>query len=221
VTNLRWILLLAALLPAQRSGAVVVYDNTAADTGFGATFTTEPSTELGDQILLDGTERLAQTASVFFFNSVDIAGMFDATLRFYEVASPVGPQIGGSFTVNDIAIDGLGEAFIDFTLGGLLLPDEVIFTLSVDQPMGLDVGLTVFDPPAIGSSDEAFFIEHDGVSFNQVTFGPIPPGPPSNLYFKLDATAIPEAITWPIASVVLEFAGLFQWFKSRRRVTTD
>jgi hypothetical protein len=217
MTRLQWALLLVVFVPAPRSDAAFVYDNTTNDSLFALTYSSTSSTELGDQITLAGTERLAQKASVLFYNAIDGPGMFDATLRVYEVGSPVGTQIGGSFMINDIAIGSTGFALVDFSLGGLLLPDEVIFTLSVDQPMGLDVGLNVFDPPTIGSSSDTFFIANDGVSFNQETFGG---SAPDNLYFSLDATAIPESAPWPLAAACLMLGALWrmrQWFQIAAR----
>jgi hypothetical protein len=205
--KLRLIVMLAVWLTACRVEAVLVYDNTTTDTLNTLLYSTGPFSEIGDEISLDGTERLAQQASVLFFNNGMGSGMFDSTLRFYNVGSPVGTQIGGDFTVENIMFDVNNFALVDFTLGGLILPDDVIFTLAVDQSSPLDVGLATFSPPTIGSSDDTFFIVNSG-GFTQGTFDD--PAVPDNFYFSLDATAIPESAPWPLAVVCLVLGAVWR-----------
>jgi hypothetical protein len=69
---------------AARAEAVLVYSNTTTDTFNTLLYSTGPFTEIGDQITLAGTERLAQSAQVLFFSVGSASGTFDATLRLYE-----------------------------------------------------------------------------------------------------------------------------------------
>jgi hypothetical protein len=45
---------------------------------------------------------------------------------------------------------------VDFALGGVIVPDNLIFTVSVVQMLpDVGVGLATFSPPTVGSSDSA------------------------------------------------------------------
>src|SRR5262245_39566358 len=84
------------------AAGAVVYSNTTTDTLNTIAYAANGFVELGDQVQLAGTERNATLATVQFFN-FGSAGTFDATLRLFEVGSPVGSQIGGNVLVSGIA----------------------------------------------------------------------------------------------------------------------
>jgi hypothetical protein len=204
------IVLWSLLASGSVQAASVVYSDTTTDTGGTVFFSTGPYTQIGDQIALAGTDRLAASATVQLFNNSDVTGTFDAMLRFFSVGSPVGAQLGNAFTLTGIPIANLSTA--TFTFGSLnaLVPDNLIFTVAVSNvSAGLDLGLTMFDPPTVGSSDPTFFIVNDGTSFSTAsTLGAFP----DNFYFSLTAnpnvSPIPEPATWVLASAGLAFAGL-------------
>jgi hypothetical protein len=202
-----WSLLAAGGVQA----ASVTYSDTTTDTGGTVFFSTGPYTQIGDQVTLAGTDRLAASATVQLFNNADLSGTFDAMLRFFAVGSPVGAQLGGAFTLTGIPIANLSTATLTFgSLNSLLVPDNLIFTVAVSNvSAGLDLGLTMFDPPTVGSSDPTFFIVNDGSSFSTAsTLGAFP----DNFYFSLTAnpnlSPIPEPATWILASAGLALAGL-------------
>ena len=211
---------LLGLLAAATLPAASIYLNSTNDTSNAFLYSFGPFTELGDQILLGGTDRQAQSATVQFFdNGSD--GTFDATLRFFNVGSPVGLQIGGSFTVTGISIVSGDVATVTFPdLGSLVIPDSVIFMVSVGNlsTPDLDLGLSQFNPATLGSSDPAFFITNDGSSFAQTSSGTST----DNFFFTLDATSpvagVPEPDTGFMAAVGLALAGIgklaYSWRKA-------
>lgn len=182
---------LLALLAAPLAPAGVIYDNSANDIG-QSFFWSSGWDELGDQITLGGTDRSVTSAQLQLFN-LGAAGTFDATLRFYNVGSPVGSGLG-EFTLTTLAAPDFsttGGVFnLTFSTGGVTLPDDVIFTLAVfNQSSGVDLGLNLFDPPVFGSSDSGFAIRRQGTSFS------LESGADLNYYLVLDASsgaAVPE-----------------------------
>ena len=196
-------LALLALTPAY---AVTVYNNTVTDNGGTLSYSLNNSTQLGDRILLSGTERYATLATVQFFNSGP-AGSFDAALRLFNIGSPVGSQLGSTYTVTGIAAPETDVLNVTFTIPSLLVPNELIFTIEVANQSGVNIfGLDMFEPPFVGSSDNTFGIGFDGSSFNLVSTQS------ENVFFALDASATsPEPSTLVLAAA----AGLFL---VRRRV---
>lgn len=182
---------LLLLLAAPLAPAAQIYVNSANDIG-QSIFWSSGWDELGDQITLAGTERSVTSAELQLFN-LGSAGTFDATLRFYNVGSPVGSGLG-EFTLTSLAAPDLtltGGVFnLLFSLGGVTLPDDVIFTLEVFNPSnGVDLGLNLFDPPVLGSSDSGFAIRRQGSSFS------LEAGADLNYYLVLDADSgagVPE-----------------------------
>ena len=173
--------------------ATIVFGNTANDTGNTFFYSANGASELGDQIHLGGTDRSATTAEVQFFNQGS-AGTFDAILRLYQVGSPVGAQLGGSFSVTGIATAGGDVLNVTFNSLNLVVPDDLIFTVALNNvSSGVDLGLDMFEPPTIGSSDNTFMIAKQGSSFTQLgTCGQPQPTPCVNTFFELDATTVPE-----------------------------
>ena len=177
---------LALLLSVHAFGDSIVYQNTTTDSGttllYGGLYT-----QIGDQIQLAGTERSATQATVEFDN-IGGAGLFDATLRLFDVGSPVGSQLGSDFLLAGLTAPATSIFTVNFGLGGLLVPDDLIFTVEVaNQSAGVNVrGLTLFDPPTVGTSDSSFAIIYNG-SYIQG-------GTTSNVFFELQAVPEPASL---------------------------
>lgn len=210
-------MLLAGLVAATALQAAPVYDNTATDTFDTVVYSASSLTEIGDQIHLAGTERIGNKASVQFFN-LGAAGTFNATLNLYSVVAN-SPNVGGllqSFASINNAISGSSTSEVVWALGGLVLLDDLIFTVTIDSSSaGVDLGLTVFDPPTVGSSDSSFLIIRGNSGFAHGVTG----NGHDNIYFLLDASspnAVPEPGTG--GAVILAMLSLFA-IQARRRVS--
>jgi hypothetical protein len=178
---------LAALFAAEAS-AGVVYSNTLTDTLDTVFFSVGPYSGLGDQVLLAPGDRFATGANVQFFNNGE-DGTFDAILRLYQVGSPVGAQIGSDFTVAGISAPALGVFNVAFDTANTVVPDELIFLVYLtNATAGLDLGLNMFEPPTVGSSDNTFMLRDAG-GFAQLGTNA------ENVYFELDAST-PEPGTF-------------------------
>jgi hypothetical protein len=202
--RLRLTLLLATLLFGTSAFGAIVYNNITTDTGDTLIYTANGFTQIGDQIALAGTQRLATLAEVQFFNDGTNSGTFDATLRLFNVGSPVGSQIGPNFVMTGIAVGAGSTVNVDFTLPSLLVPSSLIFTAAVaNASSGVDIlGLDMFEPPTIGSSDNTFAIANNGGSFIKTST------PNENVYFQLQAingtvTTTPEPATFALLSISL------------------
>jgi hypothetical protein len=193
------------LLAAAALQAAPVYDNTTTDTLGTVVYSSGPYSEIGDQIHLGGTDRLGNSATAQFYN-LGVDGTFDATLNFYSVvdsASGVGGLLG-SFVASGIALLGGNVGEVSWLLNGLNLPDDLIFTVTLGNlSQGVDLGLTVFDPPTIGTSSGSFLIVNGGSGFAQASTG----SGTDNIYFRLDASD-PNAIPEPGTGGLLILAAL-------------
>jgi hypothetical protein len=161
--------------------ATTVYSNTATDTLNTSFFSSGPYLGLGDQILLAPGDRLTTDATVQFFNNGS-SGTFDAILRLYQVGSPVGAQIGTDFLATGISAPSLGVFNVVFDTGSTLVPDELVFVVFLSNvSSGVDLGLNMFEPPTIGSSDNTFAMANGG-SFTQLLTQN------ENVFFELNAS---------------------------------
>ena len=126
-----------------------------------------------------------------FFNRGTAAGTFSAIMQLYQDGSPAGATIGSPVQVNGLAIARNGFLVVDFALPELLVPNTVVFGVSVSNLVGaLDLGLNAYrgpggsnGAPAIGTSNLAEVFT--GTSLSR--------GPTSatvgNLYFRARANA--------------------------------
>jgi hypothetical protein len=122
--------------------------------------------------------------------------------------------------VNGISITGLdlndpasGLATVIFPDLNVAVPDDLIFALSVSNIStgSADLGVELYDPPTIGSSDNGLYISAVGSTFSNVRvqtpgFG--------NLNFSLTAT--PEPATLSIIAAGLAVLALASRRKLRR-----
>jgi hypothetical protein len=188
--------------------ASVVYDNTTSDTGFSI-FYSEGYTQIGDQLQLTTSAPVSSLDAQFFNDGLDAT--LDATLAFYNVGSPVGSQIGGSFTVSDISIASNTSQTVTFAdFGGLSVPADVIVALSVQKVSGGgDIGVNFFDPPTVGASDNTFFIANDGTGLAQAsTYMDI-----DNVYFQVNSVPEPATLGMVLGSLIA-----VAYFKRRRAI---
>jgi hypothetical protein len=203
---------LLMLTTASGAWASLLYDNTSTDTGYTVLYSIGPYTALGDQIQLDSAG-VATQAEVELFNNGS-AGTFDAELNFFDVGSPVGSFIGSS-DLTDISSVGGDVLDLSFDLGGgLAVPQDLIFTVTVSNASaGLDLGVDMFEPPTVGSSDNSFMIvESDGIYYTFDTNS-------ENVYFQLSGTesvAAPEASSCALLGNALLVIGIGAWMRRRR-----
>src|SRR5262245_22309411 len=203
---------LPCMVSAQLFGGTI-YSNTTTDTLDTLAYGANGFTQIGDQVHLAGVDRLATLATVQFFN-LGLAGTFDATLRFFNVGAPVGSQIGSAFVLTGIAAPANDIFNVAFTLPNLLVPDELIFTVSVGgSSAGVNIiGLDMFEPPTVGSSDNTFAIANNGANFLQTGTAN------ENVFFELQATSVPEPATAGVAgSALLALALLRRRFSNPSR----
>lgn len=170
------------VLAAATAPAATVYSNPVQGIPETIFYSAGGLVEIGDQIQLGGTARLATQATVQFYNPGD-EGSFDAVLRFYEVTAdpdaPVGAPIGSATLTSQVAPAGV-DFTLAFALANLLVPTNLIFTVEV-QNTTLDLGLDLYPTPATGSSDPAFLIVRTNSFSKQAGFTA------SNLFFELEA----------------------------------
>ncbi len=202
-------LLAFGLATADGAHAAIVYENATEDTLQSSIFSSIGATEIGDQVQLGGTARQATRASVQFFN-LGSRGSFSATLNFYQTGSPVGAGLG-SFVVDGIVMDQGDVLTVDFTNLNLLVPTDLIFTISLSNlTAGVDPGLNFFNVagPTTGDSDGNLYIINDG-NFSEALGSDA-----GNLYFVLEATdAVPEP-----GSLLMLTGGAAALFLLRRRM---
>jgi hypothetical protein len=203
------LLFVLMMLPAgARADTTLLYDNTTTDTFDTVLYSVGPYTALGDQLHLLSAGYATQAVVEMYNNGS--AGAFDAELDFFDVGSPVGAEFG-SFDLTGISSPGSDVIHITFDLGGgLAVPQDLLFAVSISNAgPGMDLGLDMFDPPTVGSSDNSYMIAASGGSYFELGTNS------ENVYFRLSgapAVSAPEA-----SSAVLLGAGLVMIGCTRRR----
>lgn len=189
----RLTLFLSVLALAVSLEAATLYDNTTIDTFHTLVFSTGPYDAIGDQIQLVSAGE-ATLAHVQLYNAGS-AGTFDAILRFYAA----GGQLGGDFLLTDMPSAGNDVLDLTFGLGGLPLPGEVVFLLSIaNASAGTDLGVNLFEPPTAGSSDNTFLVVDLGGIGPALSDG-------ENVYFRLEGTSVPEPSTLALGGLGVLF----------------
>ena len=213
-------MLFAGLVAATALQAAPVYKNTTADTGDTVFYSPSSLTEIGDQIHLAGTERIGNSAKVQFYNGGP-DGTFNATLNLYSVVAN-SPNVGAllqSFASSTNTIASNDTSAVVWSLGGLALLDDMVFTVTIDGfSSGVDLGLTLFEPPIIGSSENSFLIVRNSSGFAHDTTG----SGHDNVYFLLDASSpntVPEPGTG--GTVMLAMLSLFAVRARRKGFTAN
>jgi hypothetical protein len=198
-------LMLLVLGCAPGAGTTIMYDNTVNPTPDTVFYSIGPYTALGDQIHLISTG-IATQAEVEIFNDL-AGGTFDAELDLFAVGSPVGALLG-SFDLTDLVSVGSDVIDMTFDLGaGLLVPQDLIFTVSVsDVSAGMDLGVDMFEPPTVGTSDPTFMIVQSGGVYSTLTTNN------EDVYFQLSGTttgaSAPEASSLTLLATGLLAMGI-------------
>lgn len=207
--------LVSLFWPGVVSADTILYDNTVTPTFDTVFYSVGPYLALGDQIALI-SPGIADQAEVELFNDGG-AGTFDLDLDLFDVGSPVGSLLG-SAALSDIRTGGGDVLDLTFSLPDVTVPQDVIFTVSVnnqnpDDPTApIDLGVDMFEPPDVGSSDNTFMIaEEPSGQYIQLTTTS------ENVYFQLSGTPVTTAPD--PATVTLSALGLLGVVvRSRRRL---
>jgi len=200
-----WLLAVSITALTQTGWGAPVYQNQTNDTFLTAVYSVGPYDQIGDLVTLGGTERGLQSLTVQFFNLGSV-GQFDASLAVWDATATT---LLGTAQVTGIGIGDFSSTDVTFALSGLVVPDTISILLGVSNVgAGLDLGLNIFEPPTIGTSDNTFLLVQTGAVISQ---GSTPSGE-GNLYLQIDASEVPEPSCW--AMVGLGLAGL-AWSKVR------
>jgi hypothetical protein len=186
-------------------GATSLYDNTAVSTGNALMYSVGSYSGIGDRIRLASSARATFTQMQFF--NAGAAGMFDVQLQFYEVGSPVGASIGPAFRIEGVQSTGYDIVDVSFSLKGLLLPQDVVFIATVNAEAGMDLGVNLFEPPVVGTSDNTFMIVDTGASLEAFSSY-------ENVYFQI--TAVPEPSTLALTGAAFAACAVL---RRRRRMS--
>jgi hypothetical protein len=197
-------LLSVALLTCCTTGAwadVLLYDNTTTDTLDTVLYSVGPYIALGDQIELSSSG-IANQAQVQLFNAGD-AGTFDAELDLYNIGSPVGSLLGTS-TLAGISSTGSDVINLVFDLAGIAVSQDLIFLVTINNAdPNLDLGVDMFEPPTVGSSDNLYMIVGTtGPVFSQIDTNS------ENVYFQLSGTPTVASAAPEMPDQILLVAGL-------------
>ena len=192
-------LLLALAAGPASAGTVYYASNPANDTGASLAFSAGPYDGIGDSIGL-GSSLFGTDAILQLFNDGGSDGTFDATLTFFQAGSPVGAQIGSPFTLTGNTVAAGSYVDLDFALGYLSLPANVVFLLQVtNASTGVDLGVELYsNPTSIGTNTADTFIALQGSTYSQLSTGGAGSGNP---FFEL--SGVPEPSTWMLAGVGL------------------
>jgi hypothetical protein len=185
-------------LTAAIANAAVVYENSTSNHGRLNT----GALEIGDQIILGGTDRNLTQFRFQFYTSAALGGATEqARVRFYnnptESSAPTTVLFdSGWFDVGAPQSSGATFTFNDFVTGATVPLTTAVpnmFTWSV-QFQGIDAGeeagLSIFGPPTVGNAYPDYW-ENNGGTWTLKTLSGIPTG----VDFGAQFTAVPEPST--------------------------
>jgi hypothetical protein len=162
-------LLAAALVLAQSAQADLVYNNGAPSSDLSTRFN-PGGVEVGDEIILGGTYRLATNFTFQYWGENFSGGDETAVVRFYNNNGPTNSPgtvfwNSGSFT---ITATNRATLSFDLTSLNLVLPESFTWTVrffGIDT--GESAGVDVYDPPTTGNNYDDYW-DH-GVANNDWT----------------------------------------------------
>jgi PEP-CTERM motif len=200
-----------ASLSSTSGQGSLLYDNTTGDTGDTVFYFAGPFTALGDQIQLISAGTATQ-AEVEMFNNGNTPGTFNAELDLYNVGSPVGSLLGSSDLTGIVSVGG-DVIDMTFNLGaGVAVPQDLVFAVTVsNMSPNLQLGVDMFEPPTVGSSDPTFLIANSGGVYSQLGTND------EDVYFQLSGTA--DASTPEPSTVMLLGIGLLVITLVRRQIS--
>jgi hypothetical protein len=182
--------LLLLTASAGRASAII-FDNTTNDTGFTDSFSQNNLVEAGDQIQLTAGA-LADTAVTSLFNSAETSGIaLTVTLRLYSVdaLNSLGSLITSS-TLDNVSFPATSTLQLTFPGLNVVVPQDLVWTLSFTTQDPIALELPNFDPPTVGNSDNTTVWWDTGSGLQLTT----PGFDTENYYFQLsgDTSATPE-----------------------------
>jgi hypothetical protein len=187
--------LFLALSPGAARASIIVYGNTTLDVNAGLDLMGFYDA-VGDGTVLSDSDYLATGARVAIYN-VGSQGTADVTLQFYQTGTPVGATIGSPYTMTGVDLLDNALTLVDFSLGGLAVPSELVFMVTVSNvAVGVIPQLELFGPsPEAGSNTADTAIVANGLAFSQADTSGVGGGNP---YFELTAepAAVPEPSSW-------------------------
>lgn len=155
---LKAIALLAASLTLCTSGlsqsAEIVYNNTTSP--LGQQYISD--LEFGDQVTLDGQNRLLSQFQFEYFTSLTPAASKQGILSIYQNNGTGGAPSTLVFESNPITLlNGFNQVVIS-GISGVTLPTTFTWTVKFAGLTGTETaGLLLYDPPSIGSSADDFW----------------------------------------------------------------
>jgi len=196
------------------SQAAVIYDNTSFDLGLSLNYVANQLEEAGDQVsLARASSSFSLTAaSLEIFNENTDDTLTDATLRLYQVMDSTLGTLIGSFTLPGVTVNAGSIGVLAFTLPDVAVPNEIVWTLEFSNSSGL--GLNLYNPPTIGSSDPASaWFRAIGGTLQENVFAGDPPERNFNAQFRTATAVVPEPSTLILAG--LSLAGGLLWCRRR------
>ena len=203
--------LLAMTIATSASAATIYYDDTNANPTQGIFFSSGHYDSIGDLIHLASTGT-ANQAVVQFVNQGLAFGTFDAQLDIYAYDSTnlIGAQLGSDFVAASNSITSGGSTNVTFSLGNLAVSQDLVFLVQqLNVSNGLDLGLSLYDPPSVGTSDNGFLVVGGG----RGGVGTLD-GPSFNVFFQLSAADAPEPSTLVLLAAGV---GTLSFLRYRRR----
>jgi hypothetical protein len=180
---------------------MIVYDNTT--NPILADVFTSIRTQLGDEITLAGTAREMVRLELLVRPSGATA-LADTTVRLYAndgAGGAPGTLLYAAFLPQ--VFYAAPGTLLGVDIPQVLVPDTFTWTIEYDNISGsANLGLRVYDPPTVGSSEDFFWRSSPATGFQRQD----PSGFPGNFYARVVATggdepAIPEPATLTLLGI--------------------
>ena len=169
--------LIGALMLATPARAAVVYRNINDD----PTLPSEAipnNVEIGDDVLLEGSERVVTQFSIPIYNSINSAYTGSFTARFYEFGESGLPEGAPIWQGIALVTNGAGgDRTLVFPVPNVTVPDQFAWTLEFTTTLASTeedgIGPLLNDIPQVGDSLNEFYVRDNGAfgAFNYVDDG--------------------------------------------------